>query len=326
MRRIVLPTRPRRRARIDVVIPCYNYGHFLEGAVASVLAQADVDARVVIVDDASPDGSGAVARRIAAREPRVRAVVHVTNRGHIASYNDGFRHVDADYVTLVSADDVVAPGALGRAVALMERYPRVGLVYGPIATFADDRDDLPRRAHRLHLWRIWGRDDWVDAVARSGYNPIASPEAVLRTIALRQVGGYNPALPHSGDLEYWLRIAARWDVGQIHGPVQAYYRVHGRNMHLTDFGAREIDVRERIAAFGVLSDAAVLDHLPAGRRHLRTARRSLVAQIDELLHDGGADAAATTSLWELRIRLDPDTPRRRSTFTPPPSVRSRDAS
>ena len=57
---------------VSVVIPCYNYGHFLEEAVASVLDdQEGVDVRVLIIDDASPDDSAEVARKIAAREPRV---------------------------------------------------------------------------------------------------------------------------------------------------------------------------------------------------------------------------------------------------------------
>src|SRR5690242_1270133 len=94
---------------VNVVIPCYNYGHFLEQAVGSVLDdQGDVDVRVLIIDDASPDGSGEVALQIAARDPRVEAVVHTTNIGHIATYNEGLLGwADGDYCMLLSADDQV---------------------------------------------------------------------------------------------------------------------------------------------------------------------------------------------------------------------------
>lgn len=299
--RVLLPSRPRRSAAITVVIPCYRYGHFLESAVASVLSQEDVDARVVIVDDASPDGSADVARALAARDPRVEAVLHGSNAGHIATYNDGLARVRTEFATLVSADDVVAPGALGRAVALMQRRPSIGLVYGAVATFRDDRDPRPTRTRPFHLWRAWRGEEWIDAVARSGYNPIASPEAVFRTSVLERIGGYTSALPHSGDLEYWLRIAAAWDVGQIHGPVQAYYRVHGANMHLTDFSTRAADLRERWAAFRVLADPRTLRTLPSGMTHLATARRSLIAQIDELLAASGD--AASDPLRDLRAHL-----------------------
>ncbi|GAA5083517.1 glycosyltransferase [Microbacterium yannicii] len=303
MKHIVLPRRVRRTPTVTVVMPCYKYGRFLRSAVRSALDQSRVDVRVLIVDDASPDDSAEVAQRLAAEDPRVRVLVHEVNRGHIQTYNDGFALVDTDYVTLVSADDIVAPGSLDRAISLMERYPRVGLVYGAIATFADDADQRPKRSRWYHLWRVWGQDEWIDAVARSGYNPIASPEAVVRTAALREVGGYNPALPHTGDLEYWLRIAAHWQVGEVHGPVQAYYRVHGANMHLKDFGTREVDLRERFAAFCVLRDAAVQSGLPRASQHLDTARQAILAQVDALIAEERAAGTSTASLEAFQREL-----------------------
>ena len=52
-------------ASVDVIIPCYKYGHLLEECVESVLSQEDVDVRVVIMDDASPDDTEAIGGRLA---------------------------------------------------------------------------------------------------------------------------------------------------------------------------------------------------------------------------------------------------------------------
>ncbi|WP_345801188.1 glycosyltransferase [Microbacterium sp. AZCO] len=283
MKHVVVPRRMRRPATVTAVIPCYNYGRYLPSVVSSVLRQPGVDARVIIVDDASPDGSGEVARRLAHGDPRIQAVVHDENQGHIATYNDGLARVDSEFVTLLSADDLLAPGALSRAAALMQTYPDVGLVYGSIAIFAHDREKRPTRARSYYLWRIWGGDEWIGGVAGSGYNPIASPEAVVRTSVMRDVGDYNPRLPHSGDLEYWLRIAARADVGQIHGPLQAYYRVHGGNMHTRSFGTRESDLRERFAAFSVLCDDDAMAGLPTAPLRFEQARETIATQAEDLL-------------------------------------------
>ena len=57
--------------RVSVVIPCYNYGRYLPDAVASALDQDGLDVDVLVVDDASPDDSAEVARRLAAADPRV---------------------------------------------------------------------------------------------------------------------------------------------------------------------------------------------------------------------------------------------------------------
>ena len=87
---------------VSVVIPCYRYGHFLEQAVSSVLDdQPGVDVRVLIIDDASPDDSGELAEKIAAGDPRIDVVVHATNKGNIATFNEGLLEwADGDYTLL----------------------------------------------------------------------------------------------------------------------------------------------------------------------------------------------------------------------------------
>src|SRR5262249_14381598 len=84
---------------VSVVIPCYNYGHFLQDAVTSVLdEQEGVDVRVLIIDDASHDDSAAVAAKIAANDSRVEVAVHAANKGNIATYNEGLLEwADGDY-------------------------------------------------------------------------------------------------------------------------------------------------------------------------------------------------------------------------------------
>ena len=47
---------------VDVIVPCYRYGHFLRMCVESVLAQSYSPVRVLIIDDASPDNSGEIAQ------------------------------------------------------------------------------------------------------------------------------------------------------------------------------------------------------------------------------------------------------------------------
>jgi glycosyltransferase involved in cell wall biosynthesis len=78
-----------RRPTVTVVIPCYNYGHYLPTALSSVLDQPGVDVEAIVIDDASPDGSGAIVRQLAAADERIRPIVHERNRGHIATYNEG---------------------------------------------------------------------------------------------------------------------------------------------------------------------------------------------------------------------------------------------
>jgi hypothetical protein len=261
------------RSSVSVIIPCYRYGRFLPDAVSAACDQDGVDVEVIIVDDASPDDSGDVADDLAMADPRVRVLRHRHNKGHIATYNDGLRAATGDFVTLVSADDLLAPGALQRAVSLMIANPSVGFVYGRPIEFTGEPPDDQRRSS-AHYWTIWEGHSWVRLSCRRGRNFILSPEVVMRTEALRDVGDYRTDLPHSGDLELWLRTATKWDVGRINGPVQAYYRVHDANMHLTTFAGLANDIRHRHEAFKSLQAGS----FPESARYVALADTALATQ------------------------------------------------
>src|SRR5437868_1488824 len=114
-------------ATVDVVIPCYNYGRFLEACLRSVLTQPISDLRVLIIDDASTDDSALIAKHLATDDPRIEVRVHSENRGHIRTYNEGIDWAESEYFVLLSADDLLAPGSLGRAVTIMDGEPDIVL-------------------------------------------------------------------------------------------------------------------------------------------------------------------------------------------------------
>jgi hypothetical protein len=270
---------PKRTASVSVVVPCYNYGHYLQACVGSILSQPHIDAEVIIVDDASPDGSVAVAHQLAAADSRVRVIAHPVNKGHIATYNDGLAAANGEFVVLLSADDLLAPGGLTRAVTLLVERPELGLVYGFGRPFSDQPP--PTEATEARAWATWPGLRWLRDRCTTGRNALSSPEAVMRTDVLRTVGGYNPDLPHSGDLEMWMRASAVADVGFVAGVDQAYYRVHGANMHFSEFQAAEtigrvVDLKERRTCFEAVLGAG--SSVPDAEELLALARRALARE------------------------------------------------
>lgn len=267
-------------ASVSVVIPCYNYGHLLREAVASVLDHQDeVRVRVLIIDDASPDGSAEVAKEIAAREPRVEVSAHAVNKGHIATYNEGLLEwADSDYSVLVSADDRLTPGALRRAADFLDAHPDVGFVYGNALWFRDGTP-LPEARTSGRGAAVWPGRQWLERRFRQAQTGIANPEVMVRTSLQRRVGGYDPRLPHLGDSEMWMRMAAHADVGFLRGVDQAYYRRHPQNMS-TAYGPLPT-LRQYRLAFEALLDRCG-EQLPdaarlAGLVHRRLAWEALVA-------------------------------------------------
>jgi glycosyltransferase involved in cell wall biosynthesis len=229
---------------VDVIVPCYNYGDMLQACVRSVLDQEDVDVRVIVMDDASSDSTESVGRRLAAADRRVDYRRHDTNRGHIATYNEALADVAADYCIILSADDLLTPGALSRATRVMDAHPNVGLAYGHDITFrhAPPRD-MPHGGRRCP-YTIVGYAQFLERACRLGHTSIQAPTAIVRTTVHRLIGGYLPELPHSGDTEIWLRMAAHSDVCALEA-VQAFRRLHAINMSLSYTPARRIEAQKR---------------------------------------------------------------------------------
>ena len=268
---------PATPPRVSVVIPCYNYGRFLESCVGSVLSQEDVDVDVLIVDDCSPDGSADVADAIAAKDRRVRVHRNEVNLGHIATYNAGFARVDGTYVLLLSADDMLTQGALSRAARLMEANPSVGFAYGWSIEFSEEPPPPARTQTRS--WSVWKGADWLEDNCRRASNVIKSSDALVRRSVLEQVGGYRQDLPHSGDHEWWMRAAQAGDVGMVCGVDQYYYRIHGTNMSREPrYVGTLANLYETRKAFDAALDGSVGGDSERLERLGRMARRSLATK------------------------------------------------
>ncbi len=249
----IKPVRPMERVPfVSVVIPCYNYGRYLRRCISSVTeSQPGIRIEVIIVDDKSTDDSLDVALRIAAEDSRVKVIPNEVNKGHIATYNSGLAAASGEFVILLSADDLVTPGALTRAAALLVAEESVGMVYGGVVQFGSEPPPCRTAGNG---WIVWPGLNWLQARCRSGYNVIASPEVMMRTSVLSTTGGYRSDLPHAGDFEMWLRTASVSDVGFLLGVDQAFYRIHDFNMHKKDFKSGTdhgyfIDLRQRWKAF-----------------------------------------------------------------------------
>jgi glycosyltransferase involved in cell wall biosynthesis len=290
---------------VSVIIPCYKYAHYLRGCVESVLSQG-VDVRVLVIDDASPDNTAEVGAQLAAEYSCVEFRRHAVNQRHIATYNEGLVWATGDYTLLVSADDLLTPGSLARAVRVFESHPEVGLLYGRQIIFETDAILPKDHSSSDHCpCRIVDGPSFVATMCASGSNPVNTPTAIVRTRLLAEVGGYNAELPHTADMELWLRIAARSSVA-ILDAMQAFKRMHGQNMQIEFTAAALGDLKQRNAAF----DSFFLrsGELLADRDKLQdVARRALATEAfwaGSATFDRG-DTAHCQNLMSFAHNLDP---------------------
>jgi glycosyltransferase involved in cell wall biosynthesis len=214
-------------AGIDVVVPTYQYGHFLPESVGSVLSQSVENLRVLIIDNGSTDNTREVAQQIAADDPRVELAVHKKNLRPQISYNEGIDWASSELCMILDADDVLMPGCLSRAAAIMFADPTIAIAHGkgvqtdcPAAILAE-HNGKPQPED----WGICGGLEFIDRVCRTG-NCIISPPTVVRRTTMQKAAGYYPLeLQRAIDLNMWLRLATLGGVAETRA-IQGIHRRH----------------------------------------------------------------------------------------------------
>ncbi|CAH1669286.1 Glycosyl transferase, group 2 family protein [Hyphomicrobiales bacterium] len=286
-------------AKIDVVIPCYKYGRFLQMCLQSVMTQPVKDLRVLIIDDASPDDSATIARHLAAGDSRIELRVHAKNQGHIKTYNEGIDWAQSDYFLLLSADDLLAPGALARAVTILDQQPDIVLTHGEGIFWQDDQ---PLPVFETDYPLDWTRQDLVADMCDIGQNLVATPTAIGRTRVQKAIGHYKAELPHSGDMEMWLRYGACGPVACIDAP-QAIYRRHAANMSIGYDSQEKRDFPHRKAAFDSFFEACggrLADVSSLQRKVSRTLADESFQRGVECLRQGRIEDGLELLRWAMK--------------------------
>lgn len=188
----------------SVVIIFLDAAPFLGAAMESVFVQTEERWELLLVDDGSTDGSGALADAAAARDPsRVRVLRHPggENRGMSASRNLGLAEARGRYVAFLDGDDVWLPERLARHGALLDTHPECAMVCGPTrlwfswvegrgaAAFDDERDPL-RRLGVEQEGPLAPPDYLVRVLDEAAKSP-AICSFTARTEAVRAVGGFD---------------------------------------------------------------------------------------------------------------------------------------
>jgi glycosyltransferase involved in cell wall biosynthesis len=124
------------RPLVSVIIPCYNYGHYVEEAIDSVLQQTFQNFEIIVVNDGSTDPvTIEVLKHL--KKPKTR-VIHQANKGLPEARNEGIRHAKGKYICCLDADDTLEPTYLEKAVALLEANPGIAFAYSWVRLFGDE--------------------------------------------------------------------------------------------------------------------------------------------------------------------------------------------
>jgi glycosyltransferase involved in cell wall biosynthesis len=222
---------------VSFLVPCFNYGHYLQECIASIQSQSFQNWELLILDDASSDETPVLAKALSASDTRIQYFQHTQNIGHLANYNFGLKQAKGELIWLISADDcLAAPDIAEEFVRQFQNNPRLGLAFCRVQCVDEKtvpyQKYIPRQPYTFlpeQPFTFSGHTFFSGLVQE---NFVPAPGAMAKKQCYEAVNGFNALLTHSGDWYNWLLFSLEYEV--YYQPLaKVYYRKHANNMHQT---------------------------------------------------------------------------------------------
>jgi glycosyltransferase involved in cell wall biosynthesis len=213
------PSKPSRGERVSVCLLAYNHVAALADTVRSVLAQTLPSFEFIISDDCSTDGTWEVAKDLARNYPNIRAIQTPRNLGMCGNANFAVSHAAGDYIALLHHDDVYRQDLLERWLEVIERYNNVAFVFNECACPREDGVWLGHKDQGRIFPELIPGQSFLENELLGRWGCYVWGTAMIRRSCWEAVGGMRTEFGMLADVDLWMRLAARWDVGYVADPL-----------------------------------------------------------------------------------------------------------
>jgi glycosyltransferase involved in cell wall biosynthesis len=212
---------------VSVIMSAYDAARYIGEAIESVLAQTHREFEFIIVDDGSTDGTLAIAREWASRDPRIR-VIEQANAGMGAALNRALSLATSEMIVRLDADDVMRADRIERQLAFLGERPSLALA----ASFIEYLDDRGRPCGGVTS-RLVTEEAVRRLVTEDDLIGLYHSSVIMRRSAVLAVGGYRPQFWPADDIDLWNRLVEKGDGLLVQPEYLTRYRIHGRSASLT---------------------------------------------------------------------------------------------
>ena len=198
--------------KISIIIPCYNYAHFLSECFDSLKQQSHTNWECLLVDNASTDNSKEIINSFALLDSRIK-YFYQPIKGPSAARNMGIKEAKGQYVQLLDADDLLQINKLKNGIALFEANPGTAIVYSDMRYFPNENKHELFYAMQLSKvydkpWMCYAqgrKKEMLPELLKANIMVISSP--LIKTSELTEIGYFDETLAYNEDWELWLRFA-----------------------------------------------------------------------------------------------------------------------
>jgi glycosyltransferase involved in cell wall biosynthesis len=279
-----------------VVVPAYNAAETIAGTIRSVLAQSRPDFELLVVDDASVDGTPDLVRPFLA-DARVRLLTRPTNGGVSAARNAAIREARAPIVAFLDADDLWLPQYLQRMGEALDARPDAALAYTEAWMLDSRTGQFHRKTTSVDL-QPGPREPPVEraalvaALLRSNF--VFCSAAVRREI-FEEIGPFDETMLAAEDYELWMRLALKgMRMVRVREPLVVYRRAAGSlSSDPLRLEAHRREVFKRVAESADVSEAT------------RALAAKQVSRADRRLATLSGRLPVLSALYRTRRRFSP---------------------
>lgn len=195
---------------ISVIIPTYNYSHFIRDAIKSVQAQTYTKWECIVVDDGSTDNTRQVVEELCAADNRIKYIYQV-NAGPTVARNLGLKKSKGEYIQFLDADDLIQPKKFEWQLSVFAEHPEYEIVYGGVKYF---NSQYPEKLY--NTIQLTGEKSWMPNVSGKGdqillpllkENIMVISSPLVRKSVLAVFGNLDEGFYYNEDWELWLRLA-----------------------------------------------------------------------------------------------------------------------
>ncbi len=246
--------------KISVYITSYNQKNLLPEAIESVLAQTLRPHQIIIVDDASSDGSQVLIRGYAGRYPAlITPILHQHNQGVATARNSAIQHASGEYLTYLDGDDRYLPRKLEQEAAALQAHPQARIAFSDVYV-------IDPHGKRIDRWARRGKPPQGEVFAQTFARAFPAQRLFRNELvhlpSWRESGAgfYDPQLSMYEDYDLRIRLTRHLRTVYVDEPLSEYRR-HTQSL-------RNAPPEKFLEAFEYLckKNAPLLDTLPPERR------------------------------------------------------------
>ncbi len=204
--------------KVSVVLPNFNHGKFITNSISSILNQSVQPLEIIVIDDASTDGSVPIVEKLIEEFPSVRLIRNKKNKGVVHGMNLGTMEAEGDIILYRAADDHLMPDSLSAAQEAFAQEPDAAIAFGETIFFQDEPSRGTKETLALsEKTRFFEKNEllkhWIP-----DFN-LPSSACFVRKKAVLSVGGFKDEAKWHSDWLCFTTIALRNGLSFIPRPI-----------------------------------------------------------------------------------------------------------